>query len=133
MENGCQLVFMFSAICANSAIKCPRKKEKGEEQIEFHSDCIILGLAINQIKHGDTMRDSIIFKVTDNGTGIDIEKAQNIIATTTESQHIGLRNIYRRIELYFGSVDMRFSSIPYFKNTITITIPFTVLEQSDSP
>lgn len=65
--------------------------------------------------------------------GIDIEKAQNIIATTTESRHIGLRNIYRRLELYFGSINMRFSSIPYFKNTITITIPFTELEQSDSP
>lgn len=77
--------------------------------------------------------DSIIFEVTDNGMGIDIEKAQNIIATTTESRHIGLRNIYRRLELYFGSIDMRFSSIPYFKNTITITIPFTELEQSDSP
>lgn len=72
---------------------------------------------------------SVIITVTDNGKGIDIENAQEAATSPKGYNHVGLRNIYKRIELYFGVVDMRFTSIPYFQNSIIITFPKTTLTQ----
>lgn len=73
------------------------------------------------------MDDLVSLTVTDNGKGIDIEKAQEAVFSPKEQPHIGLRNIYKRLEYCFGTVEIRFTSIPYFQNSIIITIPKTAL------
>ena len=74
-----------------------------------------------EILHQD---DTIVIEVADNGTGIDIEKAEEIMYSRTPDKHIGLQNVYRRLKIYYGSAGIRFQSIPFFRNSVIITIPF---------
>lgn len=72
---------------------------------------------------------TIIIEVTDNGKGIDLEKANACIhdLNPDEGKHFGLRNIYMRLKACYGDrADMAFTSIPYLKNSVVITIPDTV-------
>lgn len=68
----------------------------------------------------------IILEISDNGRGIDIEKAERALYAEnhreTPSQHVGLRNIYQRLSAYYGAVHFSFETIPYYKNTVQITI-----------
>ncbi len=72
---------------------------------------------------------SITIIVTDNGKGIDIDNAQEAVISAKAFNHVGLRNIYKRLELYFGTVEMQFTSIPCFQNSIIITFPKVILTQ----
>ncbi len=102
-------------------------------------------MAENSIKHGfaapdfrqtgikanisisiTSKNDKIIIEFSDNGLGIDIKKAETLIKSTDKSTHFGLRNIYRRISSFYGeeNVEMTFDSIPYYKNTITLMLPY---------
>lgn len=106
--------------------------------------CTMQPLVENCIKHGFSWQreNSIIFRpmilievkrieeyiqieVSDNGHGIDIEKANVAVHSMEEGKnHIGLGNVYRRLKLTYGEqVEFVFSSIPYCKNTVTIKIP----------
>ena len=70
----------------------------------------------------------VLICVTDNGIGIDVSKAQHIAHTGLDENghHIGLNNVCQRLQLYFGpSADITFTSIPYYKNTVQIQIPYT--------
>lgn len=113
------------------------------------SDKLILKLILqplveNSIKHGfkDEMtmeaiyiptidvrfyrnEDKICIEVIDNGCGIDVEKAKKAVydKNETEKRHIGLHNIYDRLNIYYGQVEMDFQTIPYYRNSIIITIP----------
>lgn len=70
-----------------------------------------------------TLKDAYIFiEVCDNGKGIDIEKAESILNTDDKTEHIGLKNIYNRLKLYYGTVEMSFESIPFFRNKVIIKI-----------
>ena len=73
--------------------------------------------------------DQIILEVSDNGRGIDIEKANSALhpehPESGRKQHVGLNNIYQRLSAYYGTVAITFESIPYFKNTVRLTIPQT--------
>jgi two-component system sensor histidine kinase YesM len=64
---------------------------------------------------------TLIIDVSDNGSGIDVEKARKAI-NDSKSNSIGLYNIYQRLFITYGNVTIDFSSIPYFKNTVTIKI-----------
>jgi two-component system sensor histidine kinase YesM len=64
---------------------------------------------------------TLIINVSDNGSGIDVEKAHKAI-NDSKSNSIGLYNIYQRLLITYGNVAIDFSSIPYFKNTVTIKI-----------
>ena len=66
----------------------------------------------------------VLYTVTDNGSGFDCDELNALLLEQPEngSRHIGLRNIYRRLNIIYGQISFTFSSIPYFKNSITIHI-----------
>ncbi len=104
---------------------------------------ILQPLVENSIKHGfqDNMGFESIYipqidvkfsrvggtiriEVSDNGCGIDQEKALLAMDRQSEdSHHIGLHNVYARLKIYYGEVHMEFETIPFFKNSVIITIP----------
>lgn len=71
--------------------------------------------------------DYLMITVTDNGIGIDVEKATQIMLTkqalNEDHKHFGLNNIYERFKSHYGDVTITFSSIPFFENKVTIRIP----------
>lgn len=104
-------------------------------------------LAENSIKHGFSQnllnnpltppeisirislvnQEIIHIEVTDNGKGIDIEKARACLGTNppTGKRHFGLNNIYKRLVGTYGpECTMDFTSIPYFRNCVIIDIPY---------
>lgn len=129
----------------NQCIIFHPKVEDGLE--EYHILKLILQpLVENAIKHGfkDEMWDEtvcipaidvrfyrkdggICIEVSDNGCGIDTDQArQAAFSENADSgHHIGLHNVYTRLNIYYGEVHMDFQTIPYFKNSIIITIPET--------
>lgn len=63
--------------------------------------------------------------ISDNGVGIDIEKVEKMLQETdkpTLKENVGLTNIYKRLHLFYKAVEINIESIPYFRNTITLTI-----------
>ncbi|MEG0689391.1 MAG: hypothetical protein RR466_11955, partial [Hungatella sp.] len=69
----------------------------------------------------------ICLEVSDNGCGIDIQKANAALTPPPsgegQKQHVGLHNIYQRLTTYYGNVSITFETIPYYKNTVRITLP----------
>lgn len=66
--------------------------------------------------------------VIDNGSGFDVKKIEAItLGNPVEDNkgHVGLHNIYHRLVTYYGkeNVQISFSSIPYYRNEIIISIP----------
>ncbi len=81
-----------------------------------------------QIEIGAELKDSeLCIEVIDNGAGIDIERARQIMYTKSAvgstQQHVGLNNVYQRLHSYYGNVNITFATMPYFRNTITIHLP----------
>ncbi len=70
--------------------------------------------------------DAIIISVHDNGAGIDIEQAKRCLtdeSKTSSDGHIGLKNVYKRLQYSFGdNVTIEFDSIPFYDNIVTIKI-----------
>jgi len=91
----------------------------GFNNIQVMSEFLFPTIMISACEH----EGKVTLSVTDNGTGIDVKKAKGIIAgATSHSGHIGLYNIYDRLKLYFTEVDIHFESIPFYKNTVSITL-----------
>ena len=69
--------------------------------------------------------DRLYIAVTDNGVGFDIQTTECILRNDNQ-QHIGLHNIYSRLEMFYGkgTVTYHLSSIPYFQNQISFVVPF---------
>lgn len=68
----------------------------------------------------------IVLEVSDNGRGINIEKANSALYPPkheTSRGHVGLYNIYQRLNACYGEVTITIESIPYFKNTVKVMIP----------
>ncbi len=70
---------------------------------------------------------SLSITVEDNGIGMDIPKMESLIQhPIIDSQHVGIRNVYSRITMYYGeSSTMTFDSLPFFKNSVTLILPLT--------
>jgi two-component system sensor histidine kinase YesM len=72
--------------------------------------------------------ESLVIVVMDNGAGIDIERANQIMKGegnyANENNHIGLNNIYHRLNSFYSNVEITFSSIPFYENKVIITIPY---------
>jgi len=69
--------------------------------------------------------DFIRIDVTDNGCGIDIDRAREAVYSgeLINGQHIGLHNVYTRLKIYYGEAGMDFETIPYYRNSVIIRIP----------
>ncbi len=69
-------------------------------------------------------KERIMIEVTDNGCGIDIDKAREAVRCDEmkNGHHIGLHNVYSRLKIYYGDVDIEFQTIPYYKNSVIIGI-----------
>jgi len=116
--------------------------------------CILQPLVENSLKHGFRIRsnmgfpvspmieisilwagEQLVLTVMDNGAGIDTEKAYQIMyhqqADDQSAKHFGLNNIYQRLKSYYKEVTITFSSIPYFDNKVTITLPANYFKESD--
>lgn len=67
----------------------------------------------------------LYIEMEDNGKGIDVAKATACLAQTDISDsHMGLGNVCQRLQYHFGDgVEIRFASIPYYRNTVTLVIP----------
>lgn len=74
-----------------------------------------------------TRDETLVIDVIDNGSGFDVAAAESITyASEPEAlNHVGLHNVYRRLITFYGQeqVHISFSSIPYYHNSVTITIP----------
>lgn len=107
---------------------------------------ILQPLVENSIRHGFTLEDrqgdmilmpeinirvyqndaALFLSVSDNGHGIDIQKATDSLCPTPASfptHHVGLRNVYQRLNTYYGKVSITFSTIPYYQNEVLIAFP----------
>lgn len=81
---------------------------------------------IPTIEAGFCRKDGrICMKVTDNGCGIDVEKAKRAVYRdeVKSGNHIGLHNVYARLNIYYGEVLVDFETIPYFRNSVSFYIP----------
>lgn len=107
--------------------------------------CILQPLVENSLKHGFKIGSNImsllpvidismildtkhlVLTVTDNGAGIDIPKATEIMQKGrlegTAEKHLGLNNIYQRLMTHYEEVQIEFSSIPFYENKVIITLP----------
>jgi two-component system sensor histidine kinase YesM len=72
-----------------------------------------------------SIQDEVIcFIISDNGQGIDIEKAQKALYNTKNAKKMGLYNVYKRLCTYYNlDIAFDFLTTPYFKNSVIIKIP----------
>lgn len=143
LEDECTQVFAYVRIMnhrANSKIHFSCALSPGLEDFQIPK-LILQPLVENSIKHGfSEMQDAQVFipeihiaitrsgnqvalTIIDNGKGFDRERITTCIESDRGKNHVGLANTKMRLSLYFGSSQFNFDSIPYFRNSITITIP----------
>lgn len=121
-----------------------------DEQV---ADCLIPKMLIqplveNAILHGVRMEDKngmitviahrrdgdVCIRIEDNGVGMTREHIREIMSTQVSSGrvHLGVRNVYERIRLYFGEdYGLSINSAPGEGTQITLYIP--VLEDGTGP
>ncbi|MGB8452187.1 MAG: histidine kinase [Anaerocolumna sp.] len=76
---------------------------------------------------------NISITVSDNGKGIDLKKASLALNNGTSSRHVGLNNIMKRLNAYYGEeVSIRFYTIPFFKNSVVLTLPHKKEQTAES-
>ncbi|MEF2966780.1 histidine kinase [Paenibacillus sp. M1] len=91
------------------------------------------------VKIGALVSDGCLcVSVQDNGKGIEPEKRREMLISmrseSTSGTSIGIRNVYRRLELYYDDL-VRFDidSKPYQGTTVSFKIPIRLLEHQDYP
>ena len=122
------------------------------------TDCLILKsilqpLAENSIRHGFSLDESgcipvpmpeisvnvfenngiLTIEVIDNGHGIDISRANEALSRDGRqpcSKHVGLNNVYARLKACYGTAQIHFETIPYFRNVVRITIPYKIAKNN---
>lgn len=82
--------------------------------------------------------DRLCVSVRDNGKGIEPEKHREMLISmrseSTSGNSIGIRNVYRRLELYYNDL-VRFDidSKPNQGTTVSFEIPIRLLDHQDYP
>lgn len=77
--------------------------------------------------------DTAMLVVSDNGVGIDVNKATEAMKNNTPSPHIGLSNIYRRFSLMFSDVTVSFRTNPFLQNDIIFSFKWAGNETREKP
>lgn len=84
--------------------------------------------------------ENLIFEVTNTGYGLTEDQIQKIDQAMRDDETlegIGMKNVYRRIKLYYGDeADLRITSEPDSHTTVTLiipAIPFTSEKSIDTP
>ena len=77
-------------------------------------------------------KDMAMLVVSDNGVGIDVNKATTALKNNTPSPHIGLSNIYRRLCLMFSDVTVSFRTNPFLQNDVVFSFKWAGIENSES-
>ncbi len=82
---------------------------------------------------GSISDDIITFQVIDNGVGMDQQKINDLTdyinGKNQKFKSVGLKNIQRRIQLYYGQeYGMSFNSSPNSGTLVTIKIPKNIIE-----
>jgi len=106
---------------------------------------ILQPLVENSIRHGFLLEDSnsfieipsirikccmeneqFVLSVVDNGIGFNVKDVSEIMRGNPDPQaHLGLNNVYTRLRLFYGDeTDITLQSIPYYRNTVSIHIPY---------
>lgn len=78
---------------------------------------------------GEVYKEKLILEVIDDGIGMDnikVMEIQDMISNVeNKSNHIGLHNLYRRLELFYGdSKEFKINSIQGEGTNIKISIPY---------
>lgn len=82
--------------------------------------------------------DRLCVSVKDNGKGIEPEKHREMLISmrseSTSGNSIGIRNVYRRLELYYNDlVRFNIDSKPNQGTTVSFEIPIRLLDHQDYP
>lgn len=113
--NRYSFTFSIDDGCVNLPIPCMILQPLIENSIRHGlNNCLQDGMIGTRIRRLED--NTICIEISDNGTGISPEKQQQLQASF-ESQddggHIGLRNVYKRLKLFYGSgVRFEFDSVP---------------------
>lgn len=114
--------------------------EVDEDLLDYEMPSIILQpLVENAVEHGigavgfengrlnicvHEEEGNIVIKVCDNGPGMSPEAAVAVLDQESEAPGYGLRNVYRRLHLFFDNqCDMRFDETPGGGSTVVLEIP----------
>lgn len=78
---------------------------------------------------GEVYKEKLVLEVIDDGMGMDnikvMEIEDMICSVENKSNHIGLHNLYRRLELFYGdSKEFKINSIQGEGTNIKISIPY---------
>lgn len=80
--------------------------------------------------------NSIVYKVQDNGYGIEEKKLKNIFSNESKSKHssgVGLKNVNERVILYYGDeYGITIESEPEVGTTVFIKIPITEVKDEET-
>ncbi|NLP47165.1 MAG: histidine kinase [Epulopiscium sp.] len=76
------------------------------------------------IIRGYVKEDQVIFEVMDNGVGMEKEMLSKIYQQSTSKDHIGLYNVHRRIQLYYGEeYGLHLESEKQIGTKVILTLP----------
>ncbi|NQX66948.1 histidine kinase [Paenibacillus alba] len=76
---------------------------------------------------------NMLMKVEDNGIGMNNEKLDEIVQSLFKGEdngkNIGLRNVYRRLNLFYAERSLfHIESVPFEKTSVTIQIPLSLIK-----
>lgn len=114
--------------------------EVDEDLLDYDMPSIILQpLVENAVEHGigavgfengrlkisvSQEQGNIVIRVCDNGPGMSPEAAAAVLDEAAEAPGYGLRNVYRRLHLFFDNqCSMRFEETPGGGSTVVLEIP----------
>ncbi|NRF92857.1 sensor histidine kinase [Paenibacillus frigoriresistens] len=79
---------------------------------------------------------NLLMKVEDNGIGMNSAKLDEIVQSLFKGEdngkNIGLRNVYRRLNLFYAERSLfHIESIPFEKTSVTIQIPLSLIKNQE--
>lgn len=79
---------------------------------------------------------NMLMKVEDNGIGMNSAKLDEIVQSLYKGEdngkNIGLRNVYRRLNLFYAERSLfQIESIPFEKTSVTIQIPMSLIRKQE--